>query len=373
MKITHLASLAAFRAAAYTAFGRRRDALFDLCDSLLTTGPVPSWAFLSIHPPHQRRWGSRYDALAVGEISSHSLERLLASYSLVGGEPIYAVEVSVWPRCDAETSPDRGLYDHASRHFAGRPMVAGWASSWIAQLGCARESGTAPLRVRRRGPHENRNAVAAEQITAFLAHLPADSPLPWFVCDAGYDPVHLAQALGAASAAILVRLRAGRRFSADPTAQARTGRPRRHGMQFACADPSTWPAPEEELTVEDGHSGLVRVRAWTGLRPKTHGQHARRDARGRRPSARGTRILVEGARLPQQTHEPQALWLWWCGRRPTTPGPSQTWIGRGAPRCGAPRCGAAIWSLPSASSSNRSTGLAHACALPNRPTAGRGW
>jgi hypothetical protein len=68
MKVTHLASLATFRAAAYTALGRRRDARFDLCDTLLTTGPVPSLAFLSIQPQHQRRWGSRYDALAAGEL-----------------------------------------------------------------------------------------------------------------------------------------------------------------------------------------------------------------------------------------------------------------------------------------------------------------
>src|SRR5262249_48948038 len=52
-------------------------------------------------------------------------------------------------------------------------------------------------------------------------------------------------------------------------------------------------------------------RGWTGLHPKPHGQHAQRDARGRRPLVRGTLLLVEVARLPQQTRAPQALWLWW--------------------------------------------------------------
>ena len=55
----------------------------------------------------------------------------------------------------------------------------------------------------------------------------------------------------------------------------------------------------------------VRVRAWTGLHPKTHGQHAQRDARGRRPIVRGTLLLVEVCACPEQTREPQALWLWW--------------------------------------------------------------
>src|SRR5712692_738872 len=157
MDTAHLALLSAFRAAAYAAFGRRRDALFELCDTLLTTGPVPSLPFRSVQPQHQRKWGSLYGALAVGQISVKSLEPLLATHPLAGGEPIYAVDVSVWPRCDAETSPQRGMYYHASRHSAGQPIVAGWAYSWIAQLGFARDSWTAPMRVRRVRPRENGN------------------------------------------------------------------------------------------------------------------------------------------------------------------------------------------------------------------------
>jgi hypothetical protein len=53
------------------------------------------------------------------------------------------------------------------------------------------------------------------------------------------------------------------------------------------------------------------VRAWTQRHPKTLGQHAKRDARGWRPMVRGTLLLVEVSRLPQQTRAPQALWLWW--------------------------------------------------------------
>jgi hypothetical protein len=234
MDTSQLASLTAFRAATYAALGRRRDALFELCDTLLTTGPVPSLPLLSVQPQHQRRWGSLYDALAVGQISASALEPLLSRHPLAGGESIYAVDVSVWPRCDAETSPERARYYHASRHSAGQPIVAGWAYSWIAQVGFARESWTAPLRVRRLRPQENSNVIAAEQIKAVLPHLPADDPLPWFLFDAGYDPVQLTQALGDTPAAILVRLRSGRCFYADPTAQPRTGRPRRHGHKFTC-------------------------------------------------------------------------------------------------------------------------------------------
>ncbi len=247
---------------------------------------------------------------------------MLAAQPLAHGEPIYAVDASVWMRSDAATSPGRAIYSHPSRHSAGQPVVAGWAYHGIAQLSFVRESWTAPVSGRRLEPHATSNVVAgAEQITALLGRLPADGPLPWLVFDAGYDPVQVTQALGAARAAILVRLRAGRCFSADPDPDPATaappGRPRRQERKFDTAGPQTWPAPDGELIVDDEQYGQVRVRAWAGLHPKTQGAHARRDAHGRRPVVRGTLLLVEVGRLPQQTRAPQALWLWW-------PGPADT-------------------------------------------------
>src|SRR5258708_39413966 len=132
MEATPFASLTTFRAVAYAAFGRRRDALFELCGTLLTAGSVPSLPVLSVQPQHQRRWGSLYDALAIGEINRCALEDALATQSLVDGEPIYAVDVSVWPPCDAETSPERGMSYHASRHSAGPPTLPRLAPSWVA-------------------------------------------------------------------------------------------------------------------------------------------------------------------------------------------------------------------------------------------------
>ena len=74
--------------------------------------------------------------------------------------PVYAVDASVWPRCDdAQFSPERGFYYHPSRHSAGQPMVAGWAYQFIAQLNYrARESWTAPVDLRRVRPARDANA-----------------------------------------------------------------------------------------------------------------------------------------------------------------------------------------------------------------------
>ncbi len=117
-----VARLRAFRAELYACCTRRGDALVDLADALLSAqGPVASLPQLSLEPAHRRGWGSTYAALARGHIDAERLRDLLVCHPLAGGLPIYAVDVTTWPRCDAECSPERGLYYHPSRHSAGQP------------------------------------------------------------------------------------------------------------------------------------------------------------------------------------------------------------------------------------------------------------
>jgi hypothetical protein len=116
-----LAVLIAFRAAIYAAFGARRDALFEVLDALLTSEPGGSPVHLSLAPLHRRGWGSFYAALAEGEIVADTMEGVLAAYAPPVGasEPaLCAVDTSVWARCDAETSPERGFYHHPSSSAA---------------------------------------------------------------------------------------------------------------------------------------------------------------------------------------------------------------------------------------------------------------
>ena len=125
-------ALRTFRYSLYECLYRRADALFELTDAILTADAVPSPVHLSLEAPHRRGWGSLYAALDRGRIDAETLRGLLARSPLAGGEdkhPVYAVDVSVWPRCDAEASPERGFYYHSSRHSAGQPIVAGWATS----------------------------------------------------------------------------------------------------------------------------------------------------------------------------------------------------------------------------------------------------
>ena len=145
-------ALPSFRRSFYECLHRRGDALFELADAILTAdGAAPSPAHLSLQPPHRRGWGSLYAALSHGRIGEEALRELLDRHPLAesGATPVYAVDVSVWPRCDADASPERGYYYHPSRHSAGQPIVAGWAYQFVAQLNFVRESWTAPVDVRR--------------------------------------------------------------------------------------------------------------------------------------------------------------------------------------------------------------------------------
>jgi hypothetical protein len=272
--------LRAFRRSFYECIHRRKDALFELTDAILTAdGAAPSPAHLSLQTSHRRGWGSLYAALCKGRIDAEALRRLLTRYPLAKEEtPVYAVDVSVWDRCDAECSPKRGFYYHPSRHSAGQPIVAGWAYQFVAQLNFVCESWTAPMDVERLRPGQDANVLATGQVRSFLLRRPCRSwceegsaTTPLFVFDAGYDPVKLQQGLEGSSCQILLRLRAGRRFYGDPSLSdppENIGRPRRHGPKMKCSEPSTWPEPSAEYRCEDAGYGSVRVRAWAEMHPR---------------------------------------------------------------------------------------------------------
>ena len=326
-------ALLAFRRSFYECLHRRADALFELADAILSAdGAAPSPAHLSLQASHRRGWGSLYAALDRGRIDDEALRKLLARHPLAGTEgepPVYAVDASVWPRCDAETSPQRGYYYHPSRHSAGQPIVAGWAYQFVARLNFARESWTAPVDVERLRPAQDTNVVAAEQVEALLGRLEEVEAVPLFVFDAGYDPVKVQRALEGSACQILVRLRAGRRFYGDPSLcdpPEHIGRPRRHGPKMKCNDPSTWPEPSAEHRCEDAGYGAVRVRAWAKMHPKVQ-NHEGRGTRGPLPIVVGTLVLVEVERLPrgERRREPRVLWLWWHGPEGTRPDLDLLW------------------------------------------------
>ena len=307
-----------FRQRLHGRFDRHSDALFELCDGLLTAGSVPSPVHLSLSPVHRRGWGSLYAALSKRRLDEEGLKGPLAGIlPRDAADPrVNAEDVSPWPRCDAEASPGRGYLYHPSRHSAGQPIVAGWAYQLVAGLSFERDSWVAPADVRRVRPEEDPNEVAAEQVMDLVGRLPSGPETPLFVFDAGYDPVKLQMKLEGCHHQILVRLHSGRTFYAEPKTPPKrpVGRPFRHGAKFSCKDPSTWPLPTAEHHTLSEDYGSVRLRAWSGLHSKTR-KAAERYGSETAAVVEGTVVLVEVGRLPREERRrrPKALWLWWHG------------------------------------------------------------
>jgi hypothetical protein len=314
MPTSPLARLGAFRTELHACYTCRADALFELGDALLCTQTFSALPHLSLEPVHQRGWGSAYAALARGRIQVERLRDLLVA-TLPDADPlVFAVDVTTWPRCDAECSPERGYYYHPSRHSAGQPIIAGWAFQWITQLGFDRDSWTAPVDAVRLHPLDDTDQTAAAQVRALLGRLDAGGRVPLFVFDAGYDSAQLSLDLADLPVAVLVRLRSDRCFYADPPPRppGTNGRPRRHGAKFNCADPTSWPTPTATLVCHDDQYGTVTVAAWGGLHPKQQ-RHPGHGSGGPRPIVRGTIIRVQVQRVPAHTRPPKVLWLWWAG------------------------------------------------------------
>lgn len=307
MKNNELERLRAFRQHMYRIMECRRDALFEIMDAVMTASVIESPAHLSLTPGCQRKWGSVYDALNAGTLASDRWEAMLGEYPLETETNWYAIDGSVWPRCDAETSPDRGYYHHHSRHSNGQPIVAGWNYSWLVQIPERCSSWTAPLRVRRVIPGESINTIAVEQIRSHQRQSQKNGRRQAiYSMDSGYDPIAMGVALGdEENVSLLMRLRAGRCFYAEPPNTPTGGRPKRHGAKFVCAEPSTWPEPTRGWSEDDTRYGHVRLRAWSGLHaiPATHDKHEKPQAK---PIVTGWVILVEVERLPKPTkhHKP---------------------------------------------------------------------
>ncbi len=158
------------------------------------------------------------------------------------------------------------------------------------------------------------NDVAVEQVRDLLGRLPHRSATPVFVFDAGYDPVKLQRGLESSRAHVLVRLHSNRTFYAAPeeVEPRPLGRPRRHGRKFALPDSETWTPPSAEHRCQTEDYGTVRVRAWSGLHPKTR-RIGERYGCERAPVVRGTVVLVEVGKLPRESRKPKKLWLWFSG------------------------------------------------------------
>jgi DDE superfamily endonuclease len=262
-----------------------------------------------------------YDALAAGRLDTARLRLILAGLDLPRGadrQLTIALDVTPWPRPDAECSPER-LHCHRPCRCDGvRQTIPGWPYQVAVALQGGRSSWTWPLDLIRLGPDDDPTAVTAAQIRALVERLtqagqwhPDDPPI-LVVLDAGYDVVRLSWLLREVPVRLLGRVRAdrvlygvaGRRRGDWP------GRPPRHGDVFRLADPATHPLPAQTSTSRHDRFGTVVARCWGHLHPKLERRAAWADHAGQLPIVAGTLVHLGVEHLPGD-RDPKPLWLWY--------------------------------------------------------------
>jgi hypothetical protein len=138
LPMTKLQHLCHFRQAFYQTLGPARDALFELCDAVLTTAKPSSFAHLSLSPLFRRQWPSLYEAIDDGRPDRTVLLELLLEPmpDQALERPLLIGDHTAWPRLAARTLAERSYSHHADRqtHLAdGLPITAGFTfgSIWI--------------------------------------------------------------------------------------------------------------------------------------------------------------------------------------------------------------------------------------------------
>jgi hypothetical protein len=304
-------TLASFRAQLYSrVFRRRRDALFEVLDAVLTGPPVTSAVRLSLEPVFRRGWSSVCDALSDGILDPVAFQRmvapLVAGLMPVGAREIWAIDGSSWPRPDAVTSPERTCCRVPVAGSAQQSLVDGWEWQWLVAIPEAAGSWALPLSVARRGlaagtPTE----LAIAQVRAMQAARTAtstDHARPLLLLDSSYDIVQMIQAdLGVD---LLCRSATNRVFYRRPSWSG-VGRRPLHGAKVRLVDPSSLGAPDHHRCVPAPEHGTVCVDAWEHL----HRLEA--------APWEVTLIRVQLGHYAPRAHRtgaPKALWLVWHGQ-----------------------------------------------------------
>lgn len=316
-----LGRLAWFRDELYRCFTGWPDALMDLCDAVLCReGPVRSLAELSLAPEFRRGHGSLYAALAKGGIGEDRFRDALVSVLPEGLPLLFAVDLTTWPRPDAECSAQRVECYSPCRCDGRHKTVAGWSYSRVTGVEWGSSSWVFPVDAARLRPCDDQVEVAAAQVAALEGRLRKagrcgrpGQPVPMAVFDAGYAPPALAWALRDVRVQVLVRLRDEKRrvfWGPPPPRTGRAGRPSAKGRRFKLEEWRDWPPPDQELAVQSAKYGKVTVRAWHGLHQElqSRGYFARHPLPGR--PVEGTVIQVTAERLPRGRARAGHMWLW---------------------------------------------------------------
>ena len=164
----NLNTLKTFRQQVYGCMERRADALFSVCDGLLSEPQARSLPELAHSPFFERQWPSVYAALADGKMNLDEL-RALCVRSVLEEMPAdalvwIAVDATPQERPEAQTSEDRGSIHVSNLPLADKPISIGWMFSVVGLLLEQASSWVPPLDLQRKSLEQTAVGVAIDQL-----------------------------------------------------------------------------------------------------------------------------------------------------------------------------------------------------------------
>src|SRR5581483_10382593 len=132
----HMNTWKEFRQQVYACRERRADALFRLCDGLLSESRARSLPERAHSPFFERQWPSVSGALADGKINLDELQKVCVRSVLadLSEEAMIWMAVDATPveRPEAQSSEDRGSIHVSNLPLADKPISIGWMFSVVA-------------------------------------------------------------------------------------------------------------------------------------------------------------------------------------------------------------------------------------------------
>jgi DDE superfamily endonuclease len=306
----HFNTLKSFRQQMYACFERSGDALFNLCDALISESQARSLPELSLSVFFERRWPSIYEALQDGRINVDRLRAVFVQ-SLIeaqpADEPVWlGLDSSSMERLEAESNRDRGMIYVPNMPHATKPVSVGWQFSTLMLLPEHPSSWVGILDQRRIDTKQTAIEVGIAQLRAVLPQISRPVIL---LADRWYAVLRIVQACHELNCRALIRLKRNRKLyrAAPPRTQKQRGAPRKHGSLFQGTRPETHGQADAEWEGLDEHGKRVIVSCWKQLHFREAPQSEVCVIRVRREGARDSK------------RDPRESWFIWTGSQQEVP------------------------------------------------------
>lgn len=276
-----------FREKIYNFFSSRRDAAFELVDSLSSNTSANSVVELSLNPVHRRNYCSItrvidefYPKKCDKKSKNNTLTEILSEQCVPPVQQnfyLFGVDCTPNPRRYAPTQQDRGFVYAPTTISGNKPVTIGHQYSIAAYLpekiGKNAPPWILPLACHRVTTDEKGPLIGMQQITRCLeSQEKFKNKICVVAADSAYSsPECLVESAKNPNQVQISRVRSNRIFyyQANEENTIKIGRKKQFGNQFKLKDETTWCNPSEKIefitTTKKGKKQIIKIQCWNDI------------------------------------------------------------------------------------------------------------